>query len=146
MNDTGTIRIAPSLLSADFARLAEELERVEAAGCEIVHLDIMDGHFVPNISFGPGVCAAVRRATGLFLDAHLMIDDPGFYLRAFVDAGVDEITIHPEIEGDYRQVLAAIAAAGVKAGVALRPATPVETVRETLPLIDHLLIMSVEPG
>jgi ribulose-phosphate 3-epimerase len=140
------IEIVPSLLSADFARLAGEVDRVERAGCRILHLDVMDGHFVPNITFGPVVARAVRAVTGLYLDAHLMIEDPGSYLEAFRESGVDGITIHREIKGDYRKVLRMIREMDLAAGVCLRPATPVESIEDALEELDFILIMSVEPG
>ncbi len=140
------IEIVPSLLSADFARLAEEIKKVEQAGCRILHLDVMDGHFVPNITIGPVVVRAVRAVTDLYLGAHLMIDDPGSYLEAFRESGVDEITIHREIKGDYREVLRRIRSMKLAAGLCLRPATPVESFEEALPELDFILIMSVEPG
>ena len=140
------IEIVPSLLSADFARLAEEINKVELAGGRILHLDVMDGHFVPNITFGPVVARAVRALTDLYLDAHLMIDEPARYLAAFVDSGVDEITIHQEIAADFVEVIKKIKKLGLRAGVSIRPATPVEVIKPALRYLDLILIMSVEPG
>ncbi|MFH1038251.1 MAG: ribulose-phosphate 3-epimerase [PVC group bacterium] len=140
------VLIAPSLLSADFACLKDDIRQVEAAGCRVLHLDVMDGHFVPNLTIGPVVARAVRRVTGLYLGAHLMIEDPARYLTAFAEAGVNEITIHQEIEADFLQVIREIKTLGLRAGVSIRPATPVAVVEPALPYIDLILIMSVEPG
>lgn len=140
------VEIAPSLLSADFARLAKDIRQVEASGCRVLHLDVMDGHFVPNLTIGPVVAAAVRRVTGLRLGAHLMIEEPGRYLSAFAEAGVDEITIHQEIAADFVAVIKEIKRLGLRAGVSTRPATPLAEIAPALPLIDLILVMSVEPG
>ena len=144
--ESKSFEIVPSLLSADFARLAEEINKVELAGGRILHLDVMDGHFVPNITFGPVVVRAVRAVTDLYLDAHLMIDDPARYLTAFADSGVDEITIHQEITADFIEVIKEIKKLGLRAGVSIRPATPVEVIKPALRYLDLILIMSVEPG
>ncbi len=139
-------QIAPSLLSADFAHLADEIRQVEAAGCRLLHLDVMDGHFVPNLTIGPVVCAAIRRVTGLRLGVHLMIEEPGRYLSAFAEAGVDQITIHQEIAADFVGVLKEIKRLGLRVGVSTRPATEVAAIARALPLVDVVLVMSVEPG
>ncbi len=140
------IEIAPSLLSADFARLADDIGRVEAAGCRVLHLDVMDGHFVPNLTIGPVVAAAIRRVTSLRLGAHLMIEEPERYLSAFAESGVDEITIHQEIAGDFVAVIREIKRLGLRAGVSTRPGTAVEKIVPALPEVDLVLVMSVEPG
>ena len=140
------VEIAPSVLSADFAHLADEIRQVEAAGCRLLHLDVMDGHFVPNLTIGPVVCAAIRRVTGLRLGVHLMIEEPGRYISAFAEAGVDEITIHQEIAADFVEVLKEIKQLGLRAGVSTRPATELSALARALPLVDVVLVMSVEPG
>ena len=139
-------RIAPSILSADFARLADEVANVEAAGADQIHVDVMDGHFVPNITIGPPVVAALRRVTRLPLDVHLMIEDPDRYLEAFATAGAAFITVHAEAVTHLHRTLARIRQLGVRAGVAVNPSTPVSHLREVLPEIDVILIMSVNPG
>ena len=139
-------RIAPSILSADFARLADEVANVEAAGADQIHVDVMDGHFVPNITIGPPVVAALRRVTRLPLDVHLMIADPDRYLEAFATAGAAFITVHAEAVTHLHRTLARIRQLGVRAGVAVNPSTPVSHLREVLPEIDVILIMSVNPG
>lgn len=140
------IKIAPSILSADFSRLAEEIAAVEKAGADLIHIDIMDGHFVPNITIGPGVVAALRKTTRLPFDVHLMIENPDAYLEAFVKAGSDILTVHVEATHHVHRTLARIRELGVKAGVSLNPATPLVQVEEILPLLDQLLIMTVNPG
>ena len=140
------ILIAPSLLSADFSRLAEEVRDVERAGCDVLHIDVMDGHFVPNLTIGPLVVAAVRRCTKLPLDVHLMIDAPSRYIAEFRKAGADWITVHVEAEKDVSSVLGLIRESGAKAGISLRPKTSVETIIPYLSEIDLVLVMSVEPG
>jgi ribulose-phosphate 3-epimerase len=139
-------RIAPSILSADFARLAEEVARVEGAGADQIHVDVMDGHFVPNITIGPPVVAALRRVTKLPLDVHLMIENPDRYLEAFASAGAAIITVHAEAATHLHRTLTRIRQLGVRAGVAVNPSTPVSHLREVLPEIDLILIMSVNPG
>jgi ribulose-phosphate 3-epimerase len=140
------VRIAPSLLAADFSRLAEEVHRIEDAGAEVLHLDVMDGHFVPNISFGPGLIAALREHSRMFFDTHLMISEPGRYAKAFADAGADLITFHVEATDNPRHVLETVRECGVRVGVALNPTTDVERVEPLLPDIDLVLVMSVWPG
>jgi len=138
--------IAPSILSADFARLGAEVKDVEAGGAALIHVDVMDGHFVPNLTVGPAVTAAVRRVTQLPVDCHLMIEDPDRYVAAFADAGADMISIHVEVARHLERTLSAIKGAGAKAGVVLNPATPIETLSEILPETDFVLLMSVNPG
>jgi ribulose-phosphate 3-epimerase len=140
------IRIAPSLLAADFARLGEEARAVAAAGADWLHLDIMDGHFVPNISFGPGLVKALRRHAAIPFDVHLMIAPADPYLAAFAEAGADLISLHPEAGPHLHRSLQTIRALGKKAGVVLNPATPVGSVAPVLDLCDLVLVMSVNPG
>jgi ribulose-phosphate 3-epimerase len=140
------ITIAPSLLAADFGRLREEVSAIEAAGADWLHLDIMDGHFVPNISFGPTVLAALRKHTKLPFDVHLMIAPVDPYLDAFINAGADHISLHPEAGPHLHRSLQHIRAAGKKAGVVLNPATPPNAIVWALDLIDIVLVMSVNPG
>ncbi len=140
------ITIAPSLLAADFGRLREEVAAIEAAGADWLHLDIMDGHFVPNLSFGPVLLAALRKHTRLPFDVHLMITPVDPFLRAYVDAGADHISLHPEAGPHLHRSLQTIRDLGCKAGVVLNPATPLETVAWTLDLVDIILVMSVNPG
>ncbi|MBW3628532.1 MAG: ribulose-phosphate 3-epimerase [Gemmatimonadetes bacterium] len=140
------VKIAPSILSADFARLGEEIRVAEAAGAEWIHLDVMDGQFVPNISFGPMVVAAARRVTQLTLDVHLMIDGPERYLDRFVEAGADRLTVHQEVSPHLQRTVDQIHALGARAGVAINPATPAESLTDILPFVDLVLVMSVNPG
>ena len=140
------VSIAPSILSADFARLGEEIKAVEAAGADVVHIDVMDGHFVPNITIGPAVVGAARRVTSLALDVHLMIEHPESFVDAFADAGADIITVHVETGYHHQRTLSLIRSLGKKAGLALNPGTPLSAVTELLPDIDLLLVMSVNPG
>ena len=143
---TRPIRIAPSILSADFARLGEEIAAIDAAGADYIHVDVMDGHFVPNISFGPLVMASVRKFTTKPFDVHLMIAPVDPYIAAFAKAGADIITVHAEAGPHLHRTLQAIRAEGKQAGVALNPATPVSALENVIGDIDLLLIMSVNPG
>src|SRR5216110_2930166 len=142
------IIVAPSILAADFSRLGEEIERVEAAGADWIHCDIMDGHFVDNISFGPEIVRMVRGLTSLPLDVHLMIEHPDHYVPRFAEAGADSITVHvePEARHNIAITLVQIREAGCRAGLTLNPATPFEAVEPFLKQIDLLLIMTVHPG
>ena len=140
------MRVAPSILSCDFSRLAEEIRAAEDGGADWIHVDVMDGHFVPNITIGPLITAAARRVTDLPLDVHLMIERPERYLEAFAGAGADVITVHQEASTHLHRTLTRIRELGARAGVALNPATSLETVREVLPMVDLLLVMSVNPG
>ena len=140
-------QIAASILSADFAKLADEIADVDRGGADFLHLDVMDGHFVPNISFGPAVTQAVRRVTRAFLDVHLMITEPERYAPAFVTAGADAITFHVEVVPDALKTALNLREMGCKhVGITLNPATPVEKILPALEAVDHVLIMSVVPG
>lgn len=143
---TSTVRIAPSILSADFARLADEVARVEAGGADLLHVDVMDGHFVPNLTVGPPIVGALRKVTKLPLDVHLMITNADAYIEEFADAGADYLTVHVEACPHLHRTVQAIKERGVKAGVTLNPATPLGSVEAILPEADLLLIMSVNPG
>lgn len=138
--------IAPSLLSADFANLESEVKEIEGAGADWLHLDIMDGNFVPNISFGPMVIKAIRGHSKLFFDVHLMIADADSYIDEFVEAGADMLTVHQEASLHLHRTIQRIKAHGIKAGVSLNPATPVESLEHVLADLDMVLIMSVNPG
>jgi ribulose-phosphate 3-epimerase len=140
------IRVAPSLLAADFSRMREEIERVELAGADLLHLDIMDGHFVPNLSYGIPVVEAARRCTDMHLDTHLMLTDPSLYLEPFATAGADSLTVHLEVAPDPLPLLKEISRLGCRRGLAVNPKTPVDGILPWLEHIDLALVMSVEPG
>jgi ribulose-phosphate 3-epimerase len=140
------IELAPSILSADFAHLADQIQAVAEGGATVLHVDVMDGHFVPNITIGPPVVASLRKATNLPLDCHLMIENPDQYIPAFVDAGADWISVHQEACIHLNRTLELISSQGAKAGVVINPATPVGTLEEVLDLVHHVLVMSVNPG
>ncbi len=146
MSQAPTIRIAPSLLGADFTRLAEQVALVENGGADLLHLDIMDGHFVPNLSFGVPVVESVSRCTRLFLDTHLMLSDPLKYAQAFAEAGSKSITFHIETVEHPTEAVSRIRALGVKIGVALNPGTPAEAIFEIIEQVDIVLVMTVWPG
>jgi ribulose-phosphate 3-epimerase len=141
-----SVRIAPSILSADFARLGEQIAAAERGGADLLHLDVMDGHFVPNFTIGPPVIRSVRRATSLPLDVHLMITDPDRYLDAFVEAGASMLSVHVEAVTHLHRTVHAIKRLGCKAGVVLNPATPVVALEEIAGDVDYVLVMSVNPG
>ncbi|WP_108669741.1 ribulose-phosphate 3-epimerase [Peribacillus acanthi] len=140
------IKIAPSILSADFARLGDEIRDVEAGGADYIHVDVMDGHFVPNITIGPLIVEAIRPVTKLPLDVHLMIENPDLYIEQFAKAGADYITVHVEACKHLHRTIHFIKSLGVKAGVVLNPATPVESIRHVIADVDMVLLMSVNPG
>ena len=140
------IKLAPSILSADFARLLEDVKKVEKAGCEYLHIDVMDGHFVPNITLGPNVVKSLRKDVDMVFDAHLMIENPDQYIKEFVDAGCDIIVVHQEACRHLHRTIQNITSYGIKAGVALNPATPIETIKYVLQDVDMVLLMSVNPG
>jgi ribulose-phosphate 3-epimerase len=141
-----TIDIAPSILSADFSRLAEEIQAVERGGAGVIHVDVMDGHFVPNITVGLPIVKAVAGVTNLPVDAHLMISEPGRYAEAFVKAGAQMVSVHVEADANLHRTITGIKAAGAQAGAVINPATPLEAVHEILDFVDYVLIMSVNPG
>jgi ribulose-phosphate 3-epimerase len=138
--------LAPSILSSDFTRLAEEVAAVEAGGATILHVDVMDGQFVPNITIGLPVVSSLRRETGMTIDCHLMIEDPIRYAVRFVEAGADMVSVHVEADVHLHRTLTAIREAGAKSGVAINPATPLAAIEEALPFADFVLLMSVNPG
>ncbi len=140
------IKIAPSILSADFAELGSALRAAQAGGADYIHVDVMDGHFVPNLTIGPPVVAALRRVTRLPLDVHLMIENPERYVADFVQAGADIVTVHVEACPHLHRTIQQVREAGAKPGVALNPATSLETLREILPYVDQVLVMTVNPG
>jgi ribulose-phosphate 3-epimerase len=145
LNDR-TIDIAPSILSADFSRLGEEITAVERGGAAILHVDVMDGHFVPNITIGLPVLKSLAKVTKLPIDAHLMISEPGKYAEQFVKAGARMVSVHVEADANLHRTLMSIRSAGALAGVVLNPATPVRAVEEALQFVDYVLVMSVNPG
>ncbi|MUK89479.1 ribulose-phosphate 3-epimerase [Ornithinibacillus sp. L9] len=139
-------KIAPSILSADFAKLGQEIKEVESGGAEYIHVDVMDGHFVPNITIGPLIVDAIKPVTNLPLDVHLMIENPDSYIEAFASAGASIISVHQEASVHLHRTIQLIKSTGVKAGVVINPATPVEMIRDILPDVDLVLIMTVNPG
>ncbi|HTX75377.1 MAG TPA: ribulose-phosphate 3-epimerase [Terracidiphilus sp.] len=140
------VELAPSILSADFARLADEVAAAERGGGTVIHVDIMDGHFVPNITIGPPVVASLRKATKLPLDCHLMIENPDDYIPAFADAGANWVSVHYEACRHLHRTLEHIADHGMEPAVVVNPATPADLLREILPMVHHVLVMSVNPG
>lgn len=141
------IKLAPSILSADFAKLLEDVKKVESAGCEYLHIDVMDGHFVPNITLGPLVVKSLKKENiNMVFDAHLMIENPDQYIEEFVKAGCDIITVHQEACVHLHRTIQNIKSHGIKAGVVLNPATPIDTIKHVLPDLDMVLLMSVNPG
>ena len=140
------VRIAPSILSADFSKLGEAVKLAEKAGADLIHVDIMDGHFVPNLTLGPQLVAAIRRETRLPIDVHLMVENPRAFIPLFHAAGADWISLHVEATAHLHKDLAMIRGLGRKAGVALNPATPIDTLKEALAELDFILVMSVDPG
>ena len=144
--DPGLIELAPSILSADFAHLAEQVARAQEGGAAVIHVDVMDGHFVPNLTLGPPVVKSLRKATKLPLDCHLMIDNPDEFIPIFAEAGADWISVHQEATAHLNRTLQHIRDHGLRAGVVINPATPVETLTEVLDMVDYVLVMSVNPG
>jgi len=142
----GTIEIAPSILSADFAHLADEIAQVESAGVKVVHLDVMDGHFVPNITIGPPVVEKLRRYSRLVFDCHLMISEPDRYAERFIEAGANHLTFHIEAEKNFGKLIEKIHSLGATAGVCINPETGAEFIKEAGPLCDMVLVMTVHPG
>lgn len=142
----GRVLVNPSVLSSDFARLADEVNLVESIGVEIVHLDVMDGHFVPNITFGPPVIKKLRKHSDIFFDAHLMITDPDKYLDAFIDAGANHITFHVEAHGEPMDIINRLHDAGCSAGLCINPETPVNAIADYAEKCDMILVMTVHPG
>lgn len=140
------VKIAPSILSADFAKLGEEIKDVERGGADYIHVDVMDGHFVPNITIGPLIVDAIRPVTDLPLDVHLMIENPDDYIEVFAEAGADIITVHEEAAVHLHRTIHQIKDHDVKAGVVINPATPVSAITEILPSVDMVLVMTVNPG
>ena len=140
------IKLAPSILSADFSRLLEDVKKVEEAGCEYLHIDVMDGHFVPNITLGPNIVKSLRKDVNMVFDAHLMIENPDMYIKDFAEAGCDIIVVHQEACKHLHRTIQNIKSYNIKAGVALNPATPIETIKHILKDVDMVLIMTVNPG
>ena len=144
--DIPLIELAPSILSADFAHLGEQVEQATAGGASVIHVDIMDGHFVPNLTIGPPVVKSLRKATQLPLDCHLMIENPDLYIGDFAEAGADWISVHQEASRHLNRTLHLIKSHECRAGVVINPATPVDTLSEVLEIVDYVLVMSVNPG
>ena len=144
--DKGPVKLAPSILSADFARLGEQVAEAEQAGADRIHVDVMDGHFVPNLSMGAPIVASLRRVTRLPLETHLMISDPDFFLEEFVDAGSDSFLVHWEGNNNLHRTVQRIKARGKRVGVAINPATPAAVLEEILQDVEQVLIMTVDPG
>jgi ribulose-phosphate 3-epimerase len=142
----GTIEIAPSILSADFAKLGDEIAQIESAGVSMLHLDVMDGHFVPNITIGPVVISKIRKCSNLFFDSHLMISEPEKYAEPFIEAGVNHITFHIEASSEPEKLIERLHDMGCSAGICLNPETPVEAIEKVAPLCDMVLVMTVPPG
>lgn len=140
------IQIAPSLLAADFGKLGEDALAAEAAGADMLHIDVMDGHFVPNITIGPGMVAAIKKRVSIPLDVHLMIQDPDKYITAFADAGADILTVHAEVLPHLHRTLQVIRSGNLKAGVSLNPASPLKNIEQVLGEVDLVLLMTVNPG
>jgi ribulose-phosphate 3-epimerase len=140
------VEILPSILAADFARLADEVAKVEAGGARMIHVDVMDGHFVPNLTLGPPLVKSLRKATRSILDVHLMITDPDTYAPLFIEAGANQVSVHQEVCAHLDRTLNMIQSHGAKAGVVINPATPVHTLDEVLDVADYVLVMSVNPG
>ena len=140
------MKIAPSILSADFAHLARDVEKVEKAGADLLHVDVMDGHFVSNLTFGPLVVQALRPVTSLPLEVHLMVSDPAAWVADFAEAGADTILVHEEATDHLYGVLQHVIEKGVRAGVVINPGTPLSSLEEVLPLVDQVLVMTVNPG
>jgi len=141
-----SVLIAPSILAADFARLGEEIQSAERGGADLIHVDVMDGHFVPNLTMGPPVVRSIRKVTSLPLDVHLMIENPDLYIPSFVEAGASRISVHVEVLPHLHRTIHFIQRLGAKAGAAINPATSVSTLEEIAPDLDHVLVMSVNPG
>lgn len=144
--DKGSVRLAPSILSADFARLGEQVAEAERAGADRIHVDVMDGHFVPNIAIGAPIVRSLRRVTRLLLETHLMITDPDFFLDEFAEAGSDSFLVHWEGNNNLHRTVQRIRALGKRAGVVINPATPAAVLEEVVPDVDQVLIMTVDPG
>ncbi len=140
------VQIVPSILSADFARLGEDIAKVERGGARMLHVDVMDGHFVPNLTLGPPVVKSIRKITALTLDIHLMISDPDTYAPIFIDAGADQVSVHYEAATHLDRTLRLIQSHGARAGVVLNPATPVALLEDVIDVLDYVLVMSVNPG